>query len=92
MEDLLEYVKSNGRICPMPPAWAKLQKILNQIETDEKAPVALILGGWHYSSNLEKMVCLAQQIEYASNHSHLESVDSFLRQLTDDEWHYIRKR
>ena len=92
MEDLLEYVKRDGRICPMPPAWAELQKILDRIPTDEKAPIALILGGWHYSSNLEKMVCLALQIEYANNHGHLETVESFLRQLTDDKWHYIGKR
>ncbi|MEI8133590.1 MAG: hypothetical protein WCH46_00765 [bacterium] len=51
----------------------------------------LILGGWHYSTNLDKMVRLADHIEWANNHGNLDEISKFLRALPENNWHHLNE-
>jgi len=53
VDDIMEYCRSNGRICPMPQEWNKLWKMLPDRVRDGagwKPSMPLILGSWHESS------------------------------------------
>jgi hypothetical protein len=88
---LLEYVKSEGRICPMPPEWNTLWEMLPDRKRsgggwEPSAP--LILAAW-YSPALFKQLRLAEHIRYATEHDALEQVDTYLRSLTNDQWLFV---
>ena len=91
MEELLEYVQSNGRVCPKPPYWADLQDILRQICAEEREPVSLILAAWNVTTDRNKAECLAQQIAYAHRYGAFDEVDHFLRSLSDEQWYHSGK-
>jgi hypothetical protein len=49
----------------------------------------LILGAWHYSSNLEKMARLQDHIAWASEQGKLGQVSAFLQALPESDWHHL---
>ena len=49
----------------------------------------LILGGWHYSSDLMKMSRFQEHVEWAASQGVLAEVDAFLRGLPEEEWHHL---
>lgn len=63
---LLEYVQANGRICPVPQRWSQLWEMLpgrRRVGGGWNPPLPLILGAWHYTTGLEKMLRLREHIE-----------------------------
>jgi hypothetical protein len=48
----------------------------------------LILGAWHYASDVEKSDRLLEQIEWADQHAKLSEVEAFLRNLQEKDWHH----
>ena len=49
----------------------------------------LILAAWHDTPALLKMLRLAEHIEWAAQHSALEKVARFLRELREEDWHHV---
>ena len=92
LDALLGYIKHQGRVCPVPTRWHELFEMLPDrvhTATTREPPLPLILSGWHYSSNLEKMVRLALHVRWADAHGALARIDSFLRGLPETEWHHL---
>jgi hypothetical protein len=90
--DLLAFARADGRVCPQPQPWHALWEMLPRSEGiggDSKPPLPLILGAWWCASALEKQLRLHEHIEYATQHGALETVDSFLRGLAQEEWHRL---
>ncbi len=72
---LLEFVKADGRICPMPPEWNALWKMLpnkRRATNGWEPPLRLILGAWD-SPVLFKQLRLAEHIQYGAEHGVLEN-------------------
>lgn len=89
---LIEYVQTNGRVCPLPSHWQRIWELLpdrRQVGAGYEPPPPLILGGWWYSSNLEKMLRLRAHIEWAALRGALDTVGTALRSLAEDEWHHL---
>jgi hypothetical protein len=87
LASLLDFVKSDGRICPMPDAWNALYQALPEGGRKEERPgLPLILGAWHTTTGLDKALRLREQILYAAAHGALDRVDRLLRSLDRDEW------
>ena len=78
---LLAYVTENGRICPQPTRWDELWKLLpNKQQTAGggwKPSLPLILGAWHYTTGLDKVLRLREHIEYAYEKGVFSEVDIF---------------
>ena len=88
---LLEYVKADGRVCPMPRFWDRLWEMLpnkKHVGRDWEPPMPLPLTVWWETPLLEKTVRLEKHIRYAAEHGILDEVDSYLRGLGPDEWFY----
>lgn len=91
-DSLLKYVKSDGRICPMPTYWNELWQMLPDRKQKSSGgwepPAPLILAAWWGTPALSKTFRLAEHINYAEKHGVLDKVDRFLRSLSSDQWAY----
>jgi len=92
LNSLIDYVQSDGRICPMPDYWNKLWEMLpdrRQKETGGWEPsLPLILAAWWDTTAQEKQERLNQHIKYAFDHGVFDEIDKFLRELKPDQWAY----
>ena len=91
LDNLLAYAKANNRICPQPMKWQMLwEKIPDRRRgpTDQKLRVPLILGGWWASSDSDKAERIEEHIRWAYEHDSLDSVDTFLRDLPEEDWYH----
>ena len=89
---IVRYCSENKRVCPMPSQWNALWEMLpNRKRAGERWEPAppLILGAWHDTPALLKMLRLKEHIEWAEQNGVLEEVDSFLRSLPETEWAHI---
>jgi len=92
LASLLDYVKLNDRVCPLPDYWEGLCKILRRKAKEDgvSAPSnPLILAAWWVSSNPEKTARLQDHIQYAEARGVLAEVDGFLRGLREANWHHL---
>ena len=60
-----------------------------QIGAGWEPSVPLILGAWNFASNLEKMLRLAEHIQWADDHGELAEASAFLRSLEETDWHHL---
>ena len=92
LASLIDYCQQNARVCPSPDKWNELWEMLpdkERVGNGWQPPLPLILGTWHYTGALEKMVRLKEHLEYAEKHKVLEQVDSYLRGLQESEWAHL---
>lgn len=86
---LLDYVRAEGRICPMPLEWNALWDMLpdkRRIGNGWDPQLPLILAAWWDASPMAKRIVLEEHIQYAAEHNALDLVDDFLRNLRPDQW------
>jgi hypothetical protein len=91
LQALLEYVKADGRICPMPDFWNQLWEMLpdkKQVGVGWEPSLPLILAAWWNTPDFSKILRLDEHICYAAEHGVLDEVDSYLRSLTKEQWFY----
>ena len=90
--ELLHYVQSDGRVCPMPIFWNELWTMLPGRKQKSSGgwnpPVPLILAAWYDTLAEEKRERLFLHIKYAAEHGVLDKIDAFIRKLTPDQWAY----
>jgi hypothetical protein len=88
---LLAYVTEKGRICPQPQRWNELWELLPNRRQNPNGgwnpPLPLILGAWHYTTGLDKILHLREHIEYAYQNGVFDEIDRFLRRLSESDWH-----
>lgn len=89
LEDLLEYSRSEGRVCPQPQRWNELWDLLperRRVGGGWEPPLPLILGAWWETTSSEKADRLSLHLAYAAANGIIDKVDAFLRSLTESEW------
>ena len=87
-QELLNYIKSHKRICPMPQKWmAVFRTISNELPPNRLVP--LILGAWHFTEDSEKQSRLIEQIEFAFSlkNGKAEQFEKAIYALGDADWH-----
>ena len=90
--ELLQYVRANRRVCPMPSRWNELWEMLpdrKQVDTGWEPPLPLILAAWADTPALAKILRVEEHIRYADKHGVLPEIDAFLRGLKEDEWAHL---
>lgn len=92
VNDLLEYVRTNGRVCPQPQRWVELWEMLparRRLGSGwEPAPPLILAACWDTPAIL-KMLRLEEHIRHAEKHGALGVVEQFLRDLTEDQWAHL---
>lgn len=93
-DEVINEIKKLDRVCPMPPEWDALYKILikrTQKGVDQDPPVPLILAAWHTPA-LMKMIILEEQILWAEDKGILNEVYDFLCSLDESNWLHLGQR
>jgi hypothetical protein len=92
LASLLEYVRAERRVCPMPLQWKELWEMLPgrvRRGMSWEPPPPLVVGEWFSSPSFAKMERLGEHIQYAATHGVLAQVDLFLRGLPEGEWAHL---
>jgi hypothetical protein len=90
--ELLQYVRANRRVCPIPLKWNQLWEMLpdrQRAGSGWEPPLPLILAAWADTPALMKMLRVEEHIRYAAKHGVLPEIDAFLRGLQEDEWAHL---
>jgi hypothetical protein len=89
LQSLVDFCKSNGRVCPQPVKWNELWQMLpdrKRAGTGWQPPVPLILAAWSETSTEAKQQRLKEHLVYAEQRGILGEVERFLRNLPEDNW------
>jgi hypothetical protein len=88
--DLIIYVSSEDRVCPMGEQWLKVNKILGSPDKNDPGypGLPLILGGWRFSTDAQKRALFIAHICYGNSVGRIGELNTYLRSLNKDEWHY----
>jgi hypothetical protein len=90
LQDLIKFVKDNGRVCPMPLRWKALWEQLPDRKRNANGgwtpSLPLILGAWNYADEQSKAQRLKDHILWANEKGSLPQVDKYLRDLSEDDW------
>jgi hypothetical protein len=90
LQNLTDYAKTNGRVCPQPMKWNELWEILpdrkrtNGYEWEPAVP--LILGAWWGASVPAKRSRFQEHLIWAESKGVLDKVRVFLENLSENEW------
>lgn len=85
-DELLQYVRANGRVCPQPAAWQKLFQMLPEKTRTDPAP-PFLGDAWHASNEVDKTMRLIEHIQWAAEHGAFREVNNFLRTLPEKDWY-----
>jgi hypothetical protein len=91
-EQLLEYVKTNGRVCPLPIPWKGLCEMLpNRKRTGHgwEPALPLILAAWWETPALMKHIRFLEHLEWAHTQGCVDKVDAYLRALPESDWFHF---
>jgi len=88
-KELIEYCKSENRVCPRPMLWNDLYNILLKYHKDDKPPIPLILAAWWEAPNLFKQLRLVDQIDWANSNNCFNEVENFILNLLETNWHHF---
>lgn len=87
LDELLEYVRQDNRVCPMPRPWHDFWKLISASANEgDGPPLPLVLSVWYLASDARKRECLREQIHWANRNGFLEVADAYLRGLSADQW------
>jgi hypothetical protein len=90
VEEILNSIASNGRVCPQPPQWNALWEMLPERKSvggGWEPALPFILAAWWDSSDSTKRERFVQHLKYANDHGALNNVANYLASLTDEQWH-----
>jgi hypothetical protein len=92
LQDLLNYVRENRRVCPVPQRWNELWEMLpdrKRVGNGWEPPLPLSLAAWWDTPAMLKMLRLEEHIRYADAHGMLPKVDLYLRGLQEEGWAHL---
>jgi hypothetical protein len=92
--DLIDYCLSNGRICPTRKTWNELWYIYTEREAPKfRKPysqrIPVISPDSSFSEKYARSLKLRHYIIRADRNEKIDLIDSILRSLPENEWHYF---
>jgi hypothetical protein len=88
LDDVLEVIRRNNRVCPQPSVWKKLYDFLPN-KTDQLASIPATVQEWTMTPPLQKRARLRQHIEWAAAQGVLKQVHKALAALPEEKWHHM---
>jgi hypothetical protein len=90
LDELIDFTKADGRICPQPQKWNEMWEMLpnrKRVDNGWQPPLPLILTAWHHTSDEEKRDRFLIHLQYAADHNVFPQVAAFLSSLSMNEWY-----
>ena len=84
---MINEVLKSGRICLKPTYWSDFYKLLQQVTGKNDIPKPLILAGWNFTSDEEKLSRFKEHLTLVDFNSD-NPLTMFLNGLTEENWHH----
>jgi hypothetical protein len=88
LSDLLDYCKSNNRVCPKNIYWNAFYSLLPDKE-EKRPPVPLLVPESGIIHDSFRQLRLSDQVYWAYYTGAIKKGDHFLRSLSEDQWHHL---
>lgn len=91
LENLIQRLRSEKKICPQPKSWNKLYELLPNKKREGsgwKPSLPLILAAWYDTSDLEKWDRFISHIKYGLDYGLEDELLQFINSLKDEDWHF----
>jgi hypothetical protein len=88
VEDVMQEVRRNNRLCPKPLVWQRLYEWLPH-KGPQLPPVPATRAEWEQLSPMQKRSRLREHIEWAAVQGVLQKVHEALKALPEERWHHI---
>lgn len=90
LHEVLAEVRRDHRVCPQPTRWLEFFRVLQNAAEGARLPAPPLTGSaWAATPALAKRMCFHDQVEWAAAQGCLQPAWEFLRQLADNDWHYM---
>jgi hypothetical protein len=90
--EVMVEARRNNRVCPQPARWQQLYEMLPDKKRSgagwEPAP-PLVDAAWKATPSIPKRMCFREHIEWAASHGCLQQVFTFMKSLSENEWHHM---
>ena len=89
LHSLIEFATQSDRVCPIPPKWNELWKLLpdrHRVGAGWNPALPLILAAWWDTSAASKRQRMTEHLTWAAEHRALPEVNAFLRGLEESDW------
>lgn len=91
-QELIEFARSNGRICPQPKRWNEMYQLLphpRRVGNGWEPALPLILAAWWDTLALSKRTRVEEYIRWADQQNALLLVEDFLGALKEEDWYHF---
>ena len=90
IEEFINEVTKNNRVCPNPNLWNHLHTLAIESDFNNHTPpnLPLILGAWWDTSDLDKAERLKELIDWCYLTSVSDIAWTFIKSLDESEWHH----
>lgn len=83
---LIAAARRHNRVCPQPPQWTRLYRLLQGDRYVDLPPPPVERGTWRQQSNLQKRLRFQEYVEWAERHGKLAHVEWFIDTLAEADW------
>jgi hypothetical protein len=88
VDDVLEIIRRNNRVCPKPSVWKKLYDYLPN-KTAQLVPFPATAQEWTMTPPLQKRARLRAHVEWAAEQGVLKQVHKALEGLPEEKWDHM---
>ena len=90
LEEFINEVAKNNRVCPNPNMWNLLHTLVIESDFNNHTPpnLPLILGAWWDTSDLDKAERLKELIDWCYLTNVSDIAWTFIKSLDESEWHH----
>lgn len=91
LDDLVAESNKNSRVCPKPMKWNELYELLpdkKRVGLGWEPSLPLILAAWWDTPIISKKLRFKEHLEWAAMHGCLDTIQSFLINLKEDDWYH----
>ena len=88
LDDVLEEVRRNNRVCPLPTVWMRIHALLPN-KPPHLPPVPATREAWSRTPALQKRARLREHLEWAAAQGVLPQIHEVLRALPENKWHHM---
>jgi len=84
---MINDIFRNNRVCPNPMIWNDLYKMMCEDLNEQEIPKPLILAGWNFSSDMEKLIRFKEHLSLID--FKIENrIKDFISNMKEEDWYH----
>lgn len=84
---MIDDIFRNNRVCPNPMIWNDLYKMMCEDLNEQKISKPLILAGWNFSSDMEKLIRFKEHLSLIDFKTD-NRIKDFILNMKEEDWYH----